>query len=152
MKTLITLFIAIFCLSGVKAQGLYSNGPENPSIEAGLGMLITDPGYRFTVGAKDVFIHNRLGFYYTVEYRSNSGKSVYQKDIFGFTFSLHKYWAIRGGVGMFMDQGIFDGKYLGLRKEMSVTYQPSSWPVSFDLGYSISVGPTSTIRYVIPLK
>jgi len=45
-----------------------------------------------------------------------------------------------------------DGKYLGLRKEMSVTYQPSSWPVSFDLGYSISVGPTSTIRYVIPIK
>ena len=121
MKTRITLFIAIFCLSGVKAQGLYSYGPENPSIEAGLGTIITDPGYRFTVGAKDVFINNRLGFYYTVEYRSSSGKSVYQKDIFGFTFSLHKYWAIRGGAGMFMDQGILDGKYLGLRKEMSVT-------------------------------
>ena len=50
-----------------------------------------------------------------------------------------------------LDGGILYSLQIGLRKEMSVTYQPSSWPVSFDLGYSISVGPTGTIRYVIPL-
>ncbi|MDA8629671.1 hypothetical protein N9P12_03220, partial [Bacteroidia bacterium] len=151
MKSILAIAMATLITIGAKGQGLFKNGPEHPTIEAGAGVILQDIGYRFTLGGKDLFLNNRLGVYYTVEYRgAQESEAVYQRDILGLTYSLHKNWAVRAGVGMFM-KGLLSSENSGLRKEMSLTYQPSSMPVSFDVGYSFSVGPTTTVRYVIPL-
>lgn len=150
MKSILATTMAILLTIGAKGQGLFKNGPEHPTIEAGAGVILQDIGYRFTLGGKDLFLNNRLGVYYTVEYRgAQESEAVYQRDILGLTYSLHKYWAVRAGVGMFM-KGLLSSESSGLRKEISLTYQPSSMPVSFDVGYSFNVGPTTTVRYVIP--
>jgi len=151
MKSILSIIAAMLLTVGSKGQGIFANGPEHPTIEAGAGLILQDIGYRFTLGGKDLFLNNRLGVYYTVEYRgAQESEAVYQRDILGLTYSLHKNWAVRAGVGMFM-KGLLSSENSGLRKEMSLTYQPSSMPVSFDVGYSLSVGPTTTVRYVIPL-
>jgi len=151
MKSILSIIAATLLTVGSKGQGIFANGPEHPTIEAGAGIILQDIGYRFTLGGKDLFLNNRLGVYYTVEYRgAQESEAVYQRDILGLTYSLHKNWAVRAGVGMFM-KGLLDSENNGLRKEMTLTYQPSSMPVSFDVGYSFSVGPTTTVRYVIPL-
>ena len=151
MKSFLSIIAATLLTVGSKGQGIFANGPEHPTIEAGAGIILQDIGYRFTLGGKDLFLNNRLGVYYTVEYRgAQESEAVYQRDILGLTYSLHKNWAVRAGVGMFM-KGLLDSENNGLRKEMTLTYQPSSMPVSFDVGYSFSVGPTTTVRYVIPL-
>ena len=151
MKSILSIIAATLLTVGSKGQGIFANGPEHPTIEAGAGIILQDIGYRFTLGGKDLFLNNRLGVYYTVEYRgAQESEAVYQRDILGLTYSLHKNWAVRAGVGMFM-KGLLSSENSGLRKEMSLTYQPSSMPVSFDVGYSLSVGPTTTVRYVIPL-
>ena len=151
MKSICSIIAATLLTLGSKGQGIFANGPEHPTIEAGAGIILQDIGYRFTLGGKDLFLNNRLGVYYTLEYRAaQEFEAVYQRDILGLTYSLHKNWAVRAGVGMFM-KGLLASENSGLRKEMSLTYQPSSMPVSFDVGYSFSVGPTTTVRYVIPL-
>ena len=151
MKSICSIIAATLLTFGSKGQGIFANGPEHPTIEAGAGIILQDIGYRFTLGGKDLFLNNRLGVYYTLEYRAaQEFEAVYQRDILGLTYSLHKNWAVRAGVGMFM-KGLLASENSGLRKEMSLTYQPSSMPVSFDVGYSFSVGPTTTVRYVIPL-
>jgi len=151
MKSILSIIAATLLTVGSKGQGIFANGPEHPTIEAGAGIILQDIGYRFTLGGKDLFLNNRLGVYYTVEYRgAQESEAVYQRDILGLTYSLHKNWAVRAGVGMFM-KGLLDSENNGLRKEMTLTYQPSSMPVSFDVGYSFNVGPTTTVRYVIPL-
>jgi len=151
MKSILSIIAATLLTVGSKGQGIFANGPEHPTIEAGAGIILQDIGYRFTLGGKDLFLNNRLGVYYTVEFRgAQESEAVYQRDILGLTYSLHKNWAVRAGVGMFM-KGLLDSENNGLRKEMTLTYQPSSMPVSFDVGYSFNVGPTTTVRYVIPL-
>ena len=151
MKSFLSIVAATLFTIGAKGQGFFANGPEHPSIEAGAGLILQDIGYRFTLGGKDLFLNNRLGVYYTVEYRAaQESEAVYQRDILGLTYSMNKNWAVRAGVGMFM-KGVLASENNGLRKEISVTYQPSSMPVSFDVGYSFSVGPTTTVRYVIPI-
>ncbi len=151
MKSIFSIIAATLLTIGSKGQGIFANGPEHPTIEAGAGIILQDIGYRFTLGGKDLFFNNRLGVYYTVEYRgAEESEAVYQRDILGLTYSLHKNWAVRAGVGMFM-KGLLASENNGLRKEMSFTYQPSSMPLSFDVGYSFNIGPTTTVRYVIPL-
>ena len=151
MKSILSIIAATLLTVGSKGQGIFANGPEHPTIEAGAGIILQDIGYRFTLGGKDLFLNNRLGVYYTVEYRgAQESEAVYQRDILGLTYSLHKNWAVRAGVGMFM-KGLLDSENNGLRKEMTLTYQPSSMPVSFDVGYSFNIGPTTTVRYIIPL-
>ncbi|MEC8693240.1 MAG: OmpA family protein [Bacteroidota bacterium] len=151
MKSFLSIVAATLLTIGAKGQGFFANGPEHPSIEAGAGLILQDIGYRFTLGGKDLFLNNRLGVYYTAEYRSaQESEAVYQRNILGLTFFLNKNWALRAGVGTFGKGSLLDSDN-GLRKELTVTYQPNNLPVSFDLGYSFGVGPTTNVRYVIPL-
>ena len=151
MKSFLSIVAATLLTIGAKGQGFFANGPEHPSIEAGAGLILQDIGYRFTLGGKDLFLNHRLGVYYTAEYRSaQESEAVYQRNIVGLTFSLNKNWALRAGVGTFGKGSLLDSDN-GLRKELTATYQPNNLPVSFDLGYSFGVGPTTNVRYVIPL-
>jgi outer membrane protein OmpA-like peptidoglycan-associated protein len=151
MKSILSIIAAMLLTVGSKGQGIFANGPEHPTIEAGAGLILQDIGYRFTLGGKDLFLNNRLGVYYTAEYRSaQESEAVYQRNIVGLTYSLNKNWAFRAGVGLFGKGSLLDSDD-GLRKELTVTYQPNKLPVSFDVGYSFGVGPTTTVRYIIPL-
>ena len=155
MKKLSVVILSALIIFSAKGQSFLANGPENPSLEAGVGLIIQDPGVRFTLGSKDVFLNNRLGVYYSLEYRG-AEESVadqtddYLRNIMGLTFSVNKNWALRAGVGLFGKGSLLDSDN-GLRKELTVTYQPNKIPLSIDVGYSFSVGPTTTLRYVLPL-
>ena len=132
-----------------------------PSFEAGLGVVFKHQedfsALRFTAGAKDVLLKNRLGFYYVVEYRGGINfqedqTDFYFRDVLGVIVSVNKSFALRAGVGMFR-KGLItaNGTEGRLRKQISITYQIPQYPVSVDIGYSQWVGPTTTFRYVIPM-
>lgn len=160
VKYISSFAFAFTFLMNANAQNFLEYAPL-PSFEAGLGVVFKHKedfsALRFTAGAKDVLLKNRLGFYYVVEYRGGINfqedqTDFYFRDVLGVIVSVNQSFALRAGVGMFR-KGLIttNGTEGRLRKQISITYQIPQYPVSVDIGYSQWVGPTTTFRYVMPM-
>ena len=143
------------------------------SWEPGLGMVFRHhekfSAARLSLGTRNLFIKNRIGVYYILEYRGGikfqeDGTKFYFRDLLGLNYSVNKSFSIHGGMGVFRKGIIQSGEARGgefyynnnqfgrLRKEIGITFRIPQYPVSVDLCYSTWVGPTATFGYVIPMK
>ena len=143
------------------------------SWEPGLGMVFRHhekfSAARLSLGTRNLFIKNRIGVYYILEYRGGikfqeDGTNFYFRDLLGLNYSVNKSFSIHGGMGVFRKGIIQSGEARGgefyynnnqfgrLRKEIGITFRIPQYPVSVDLCYSTWVGPTATFGYVIPMK
>ncbi len=143
------------------------------SWEPGLGMVFRHhekfSAARLSLGTRNLFIKNRVGIYYILEYRGGikfqeDGTKFYFRDLLGLNYSVNKSFSIHGGMGVFRKGIIQSGEARGgefyynnnqfgrLRKEIGITFRIPQYPVSVDLCYSTWVGPTATFGYVIPMK
>lgn len=143
------------------------------SWEPGLGMVFRHQekfsAARLQLGTRNLFIKNRVGIYYILEYRGGiqfkeDGTSFYFRDLLGLNYSMNKSFSIHGGLGVFRKGLLQSGENRGgeyfynniqfgrLRKEIGVTYRIPQYPVSVDICYSTWVGPTATFGYIIPMK
>ena len=143
------------------------------SWEPGLGMVFRHhekfSAARLSLGTRNLFIKNRIGVYYILEYRGGikfqeDGTNFYFRDLLGLNYSVNKSFSIHGGMGVFRKGIIQSGEARGgefyynnnqfgrLRKEIGITFRIPQYPVSVDLCYSTWVGPTATFGYIIPMK
>ena len=143
------------------------------SWEPGLGMVFRHQekfsAARLSLGTRNLFIKNRVGIYYILEYRGGikfqeDGTNFYFRDLLGFNYSVNKSFSIHGGMGVFRKGILQSGEARGgefyynraqfgrLRKEVGVTFRIPQYPISVDLCYSTWVGPTATFGYIIPMK
>ena len=176
MKKFIT---AILCLlislstREINAQTAAQPRWNVASWEPGLGMVFRHQekfsAARFQLGTRNLFIKNRVGLYYILEYRggiqfTEDNTKFYFRDLLGVNYSLNKSFSIHGGLGVFRKGLLQSGENRGgeyfynniqfgrLRKEIGVTYRIPQYPVSVDICYSTWVGPTATFGYIIPMK
>ncbi len=176
MKKFIT---AILCLlislstREINAQTAAQPRWNVASWEPGLGMVFRHQekfsAARLQLGTRNLFIKNRVGIYYILEYRGGiqfkeDGTSFYFRDLLGLNYSVNKSFSIHGGLGVFRKGLLQSGENRGgeyfynniqfgrLRKEIGVTYRIPQYPVSVDICYSTWVGPTATFGYIIPMK
>lgn len=176
MKKFIT---AILCLlislstREINAQTAAQPRWNVASWEPGLGMVFRHQekfsAARLQLGTRNLFIKNRVGVYYILEYRGGiqfqeDGTSFYFRDLLGLNYSVNKSFSIHGGLGVFRKGLLQSGENRGgeyfynniqfgrLRKEVGITYKIPQYPVSVDLCYSTWVGPTATFGYVIPMN
>ena len=102
-------------------------------------------------------IKDRVGFYYTVEYRGGiqfqeDQTSYYFRDLLGGTIRINESFSVYSGVGMFRKGWLLGDRENGrLRKEIGINYQLQKYKVNIDIGYSSWVGPTANIGYIIPI-
>ena len=143
------------------------------SWEPGLGMVFRHhekfSAARLSLGTRNLFIKNRIGVYYILEYRGGikfqeDGTKFYFRDLLGLNYSVNKSFSIHGGMGVFRKGILQSGEARGgefyyqnnqfgrLRKEVGITFRIPQYPVSVDLCYSTWVGPTATFGYIIPMK
>lgn len=150
---LITIIFLTYQIDG-KSQSDFT-----PELETGVGVVYRAnqnfSAVRLALGTKNLLINNRLGFYYLIEYRGGksyleNNTNVYFHDIFGAVYSINKSFAVRAGLGL-LSKGVFSDNG-GLRKEIAVSYQLPKYPFSAEIGYSLTIGPTTTFRYIIPMK
>lgn len=176
MKKFIT---AILCLlislstREINAQTAAQPRWNVASWEPGLGMVFRHQekfsAARLQLGTRNLFIKNRMGVYYILEYRGGiqfqeDGTSFYFRDLLGLNYSVNKSFSIHGGLGVFRKGLLQSGENRGgeyfynniqfgrLRKEVGITYKIPQYPVSVDICYSTWVGPTATFGYVIPMN
>ena len=143
------------------------------SWEPGLGMVFRHQekfsAVRLALGTRNLFVKNRVGVYYILEYRGGikfqeDGTNFYFRDLLGLNYSINKSLSIHGGMGV-LRKGIlqsgdarggefyYDRAQFGrLRKEIGLTFRIPQYPISLDLCYSTWVGPTATFGYIIPMK
>ena len=143
------------------------------SWEPGLGMVFRHhekfSAARLSLGTRNLFIKNRIGVYYILEYRGGikfqeDGTNFYFRDLMGLNYSVNKSFSIHGGMGVFRKGILQSGEARGgefyynraqfgrLRKEVGITFRIPQYPISVDLCYSTWVGPTATFGYIIPMK
>jgi outer membrane protein OmpA-like peptidoglycan-associated protein len=143
------------------------------SWEPGLGMVFRHKeqfsAVRLAMGTRNLFIKNRIGVYYILEYRGGikfqeDGTNFYFRDLLGLNYSINKSFSIHGGLGVFRKGILQSGEARGgefyydraqfgrLRKEIGLTFRIPQYPISVDLCYSTWVGPTATFGYIIPMK
>jgi len=171
--------IAILCLlislstREINAQTAAQPRWNVASWEPGLGMVFRHQekfsAARLQLGTRNLFIKNRVGLYYILEYRggiqfTEDNTKFYFRDLLGVNYSLNKSFSIHGGLGVFRKGLLQSGENRGgeyfynniqfgrLRKEIGVTYRIPQYPVSVDICYSTWVGPTATFGYIIPMK
>lgn len=176
MKKFITAILCI--LISLSTREINAQTAAQPrwnvaSWEPGLGMVFRHQekfsAARLQLGTRNLFIKNRLGVYYILEYRGGiqfqeDGTSFYFRDLLGLNYSVNKSFSIHGGLGVFRKGLLQSGENRGgeyfynniqfgrLRKEVGITYKIPQYPVSVDICYSTWVGPTATFGYVIPMN
>ena len=144
-----------------------------PTWEPGIGMVFQHEeafsAARISMGARNLLLKNRLGFYYVLEYRGNiqfqeDVTDFYFRDLLGANYSLSKSFSVHAALGVFRKGILLNGDLRGggfywanlqhgrLRKEFGITYTLPNYPVSVDFSYSNWVGPTATFAYLIPMK
>ena len=126
-------------------------------IDPGLGYIIKTPqGWsapRLNVGLHNAAA-NRLGYYLTLEFKNNlateSGSSLYFRDILGLNLRLTNSFYLYGGMGFFSN-GILSSapSVTPARKEIGLSYNNMKSRFNIDLGYSARIGVTANIGYVI---
>lgn len=174
-KFLLALVCSFLSLNSgdVTAQSASQPHWNVASWEPGLGMVFRHQekfsAARVQLGTRNLFIKNRVGVYYILEYRGGiqfleDGTSFYFRDLLGLNYSVNKSFSIHGGMGVFRKGLLQSGENRGgeyfynnvqfgrLRKEIGITYKIPQYPVSVDICYSTWVGPTATFGYVIPMK
>jgi hypothetical protein len=111
---------------------------------------------RLSLAANNL-IKERVGFYYSLEYRGGiqfqeDQTSFYFRDLLGGTVRINESFSVYGGVGMFRKGLLFGDRVDGrLRKEVGINYQLIKYKINIDIGYSVWVGPTANFGYIIPL-
>lgn len=111
---------------------------------------------RISIAANNV-IKERIGFYYSLEYRGGiqfqeDQTTYYFRDLLGGTVRLNESFSLYAGVGMFRKGLLFGERENGrLRKEIGMNYQLIKYKFNIDIGYSVWVGPTANFGYIIPL-
>ncbi|MBM3938289.1 MAG: OmpA family protein [Sphingomonadales bacterium] len=174
-KFLLVLMCAFLSLTvgDVTAQSASQPSWNVASWEPGLGMVFRHQekfsAARLQLGTRNLFIKNRVGVYYILEYRGGiqfqeDGTSFYFRDLLGLNYSVNKSFSVHGGMGVFrkgiLQSGILRGgqyyynnlQFGRLRKEIGITYKIPQYPVSVDICYSTWVGPTATFGYVLPMN
>lgn len=176
MKKVILALVCVFLslqTGNVTAQSAAQPRWNVASWEPGLGMVFRHQekfsAARVQLGTRNLFIKNRVGVYYILEYRGGiqfkeDGTSFYFRDLLGLNYSVNKSFSIHGGMGVFrkglLQSGVARGgeyyynniQFGRLRKEIGITYKIPQYPVSVDICYSTWVGPTATFGYVIPMQ
>ena len=176
MKKFITAILCLLILLStreINAQTAAQPRWNVASWEPGLGMVFRHQekfsAARLQLGTRNLFIKNRVGVYYILEYRGGiqfqeDGTSFYFRDLLGLNYSVNKSFSIHGGLGVFRKGLLQSGENRGgeyfynniqfgrLRKEVGITYKIPQYPVSVDICYSTWVGPTATFGYVIPMN
>jgi outer membrane protein OmpA-like peptidoglycan-associated protein len=170
--TLVCFFLLIQS-GNVTAQSAAQPRWNVASWEPGLGMVFRHQekfsAARLQLGTRNLFIKNRVGVYYILEYRGGiqfqeDGTTFYFRDLLGLNYSVNKSFSVHAGMGVFRKGILQSGEARGgeyyynnnqfgrLRKEIGVTFKIPEYRVSVDLGYSTWVGPTATFGYVLPMK
>lgn len=154
-SSIFTLALTLIGLSStVNAQ------TTNPTIEPGIGYVF-NTGYDFSavrvqIAARNLFLSNKLGLYYTIEKSSAAvGPSkTYLRDIAGINYRLSNLISVQAAGGLFSNSFFTESskKVGGMRKEVSLVLHPVKIPLTFTLGYSNTCGVTTTFGYRIPLK
>ena len=176
MKNIILSLIIVLVTVFLPQTGNAQSSQEKWNVaswEPGLGMVFRHhekfSAARLSLGTRNLFIKNRIGVYYILEYRGGikfqeDGTKFYFRDLLGLNYSVNKSFSIHGGMGVFRKGIIQSGEARGgefyynnnqfgrLRKEIGITFRIPQYPVSVDLCYSTWVGPTATFGYVIPMK
>lgn len=174
-----TIRVALMCLLlTLSANTLSGQSNQNsswniPTWEPGIGMVFQHEeafsAARISMGARNLLLKNRLGFYYVLEYRGNiqfqeDVTDFYFRDLLGANYSLSKSFSVHAALGVFRKGILLNGDLRGggfywanlqrgrLRKEFGITYTLPKYPVSIDFSYSNWVGPTATFAYLIPMK
>lgn len=154
-SSILSLAVAFLGLSAMaQAQ------TTNPTIEPGIGYVF-NTGYDFSairvqLAARNLFLSNKLGLYYTVEKSSSAigpGKT-YLRDIAGLNYRLTNLISVQAAGGLFSNSFFTESskKVGGMRKEVSLVLHPTQIPLTFTLGYSTTCGVTTTFGYRIPLE
>ena len=170
--SLIIVLVSVLLPQTVNAQSSQEKW-NVASWEPGLGMVFRHhekfSAARLSLGTRNLFIKNRIGVYYILEYRGGikfqeDGTKFYFRDLLGLNYSVNKSFSIHGGMGVFRKGILLNGEERGgefyynraqfgrLRKEVGITFRIPQYPVSVDLCYSTWVGPTATFGYIIPMK
>jgi len=174
-----TFRVALMCIIlALSANTLSGQSNQNsnwniPTWEPGIGMVFQHEeafsAARISMGARNLLLKNRLGFYYVLEYRGNiqfqeDVTDFYFRDLLGANYSLSKSFSVHSALGVFRKGILLNGDLRGggfywanlqhgrLRKEFGITYTLPNYPVSVDFSYSNWVGPTATFAYLIPMK
>lgn len=174
MKQFFLLTCTILSLllnSKTQAQGTSSVVWNSPSWELGMGAVFKHhedfSAGRLVLGTHNIMIKNRIGIYYTLEYRGKidfkeDQSNYYFRDILGFNYSISERFSVNAGLGIFRKGILQNGAERGgeyfynniqfgrLRKELGITYKIPEKPWSFNFAYSTWVGPTVTVSYNIP--
>ena len=166
MKKIIFALLYIFSVS--------IPGISQPAVTPMVGKAFADKNgasaVRLGLGLQQVY-RDRWGIYYSYEYRSNVmffentpySKNEYRRDIAGVSCKVHPNFTVYGGVGLFMDgiiKDIRNGHSLlnvsnfnsPLRKELGILLQPNFTPIQISAGYSMNVGFTANLNWLIPLE
>ena len=140
------------------------------SWEPGLGVVFgAQPSQfkavRLALGTSNLLFNNRVGVYYILEYRGGITyhedlTNFYFRDLLGLNYSVNKRFSVHGGLGVFRKGLLQSAEVRGgtsyfnstLRKEIGIIYRIPQRPISIDLSYSTTIGPTATFRYIIPMK
>jgi outer membrane protein OmpA-like peptidoglycan-associated protein len=176
MKNIILSLIIVLVTVFLPQTGNAQSSQEKWNVaswEPGLGMVFRHhekfSAARLSLGTRNLFIKNRIGVYYILEYRGGikfqeDGTKFYFRDLLGLNYSVNKSFSLHGGMGVFRKGILQSGEARGgeffynnnqfgrLRKEIGITFRIPQYPVSVDLSYSTWVGPTATFGYVIPMK
>ncbi|MBM3938695.1 MAG: hypothetical protein FJ333_08615, partial [Sphingomonadales bacterium] len=111
-KFLLVLMCAFLSLTvgDVTAQSASQPRWNVASWEPGLGMVFRHQekfsAARLQLGTRNLFIKNRVGVYYILEYRGGiqfqeDGTSFYFRDLLGLNYSVNKSFSVHGGMGVF---------------------------------------------------
>lgn len=112
---------------------------------------------RISLAANNL-IKERVGFYYSLEYRGGiqfqeDQTNFYFRDLLGGTIRINESFSVYAGVGMFRKGWLLGNRVDGrLRKEIGMNYQLAKYKFNIDIGYSYWVGPTANFGYIIPLE
>ena len=176
MKNIILSLIIVLVTVFLPQTGNAQSSQEKWNVaswEPGLGMVFRHQekfsAARLALGTRNLFIKNRVGIYYILEYRGGikfqeDGTNFYFRDLLGLNYSVNKSFSLHGGMGVFRKGILQSGEARGgefyynraqfgrLRKEVGITFRIPQYPISVDLCYSTWVGPTATFGYIIPMK
>jgi len=112
---------------------------------------------RLSLAANNL-IKERVGFYYSLEYRGGiqfqeDQTNFYFRDLLGGTVRVNESFSFYAGVGMFRKGWLLGNRENGrLRKEIGINYQLVKYNFNIDIGYSYWVGPTANFGYIIALQ
>lgn len=118
-------------------------------IDASFGFATRYSIIKQNCSVNNLLLYKRLGFYFSVEEGVN-GYNLFS-NIWGATYTINDYAYLFGGVGVFTNSGVFNSKFMHVRKEIGIGITPYKWIVG-RVGWSIAIGPTFSVGIRVPLN